>query len=151
MVKVREALPEEIPFFAEVESTEDVVEFILPYDLERHYSEFHKQNTVYLSVLDEEELIGFIILVQEPDGISVEFRRIVISAKGRGHGQSAIAAMEDYCRKKLNRKRIWLDVFEFNKRGQHIYEKFGYTRFREGQHDGKRLLFYEKTFQNDYA
>ena len=37
-----------------------------------------------------------------------------------------------------------LDVFESNVRGQHIYEKLGYVQFKEGEIDGKPILYYEK-------
>ena len=59
-------------------------------------------------------------------------------------GQAAIIEMEGYCRHTLNVKRIWLDVFEDNEVGIHIYEKMGYTRFKQQRLDGRQLYFYEK-------
>jgi RimJ/RimL family protein N-acetyltransferase len=44
----------------------------------------------------------------------------------------------------MGRRRIWLDVFEHNARGRHVYEKLGYRRFDSGELDGKPLLLYEK-------
>ncbi len=117
---------------------------ILPYSLQKHCKEYERADIVYLSIYTAVELAGFFILRLEPDPDSVEFRRIVIANKGMGIGQSAIPAMEDYCRDQLKRTRIWLDVFEFNRRGQHIYEKLGYRFFDSGELDGKKLLFYEK-------
>ena len=75
---------------------------------------------------------------------SVEFRRILIDQNRRGIGQAAIAAMENYCREQWNPKRIWLDVFEDNEIGRHIYQKLGYARFGEDIFDGRKLLFFEK-------
>jgi RimJ/RimL family protein N-acetyltransferase len=74
----------------------------------------------------------------------VEFRRVVVADKDKGIGQLAIAAMERFCRAELERKRIWLDVFESNHRGRHVYEKLGYQRFGESSHPGGKLLLYEK-------
>ena len=82
------------------------------------------------------------MLDSEPN--SVEFRRVVVSDKGKGVGQSAITAMEQFCRTQLQRTRIWLDVFEYNNRGRHIYEKLGYERYGESDHEGRRLLLYQK-------
>ncbi len=145
MVVVREAKIDEIPRFVEMEQAKGTAEFIIPYSLGDHLAKFNKQDIVYLSIIDEGRLAGFIILAIDPDGVSVEFRRIVVSAKNKGIGQSAIRAMEDYCRAKFRCKRIWLDVFEFNERGRYIYEKLGYTQFKKGKHDGKSLLYYQKS------
>ncbi len=144
MIRVRRALEVDIPDFVAMEADEDTVEFITPYSLETHASVFRRDDIVYLSIVDETQLLGFLILCLDADGVSVEFRRIVVSEKGRGTGQGAIAEMECFCRATLGRSRIWLDVFEFNERGRHIYEKLGYTRFGAKKHDGETLILYEK-------
>jgi RimJ/RimL family protein N-acetyltransferase len=100
-----------------------------PYSLERYRSEFAKPDIVYLSILNAGELARFFMLALDPDHTSVELRRIVIAQKGIGPGQDAILPMEDYCRERIGRSRIWLDVFDFNHRGQHVYQKLGYRRF----------------------
>ena len=88
------------------------------------------------------------MLALDPDNTSVEFRRIVIAQKGMGLGQAAIHAMEGYCRERLGRSRIWLDVFDFNQRGQHIYEKLGYRRFAKSELENNVLFFYNKSLKN---
>lgn len=145
MITIRESHIEELSTFVNMESSDDTIEFIIPYTLEEHQAKFKASDIVYLSIMNNEQLAGFIILALDPDGISVEFRRIVVSAKGNGIGQAAIKAMEAYCQPTLQRNRIWLDVFEFNERGRHVYEKLSYTQFKEGDHKGQPLLFYEKT------
>ena len=144
MITLRESQIEELSTFVTMESSDDTVAFIIPYSLEEHQAKFNVPNIVYLSILNNERLAGFIILALDPDGMSVEFRRIVVSAKGNGIGQAAIKVMEAYCQTTLQRNRIWLDVFEFNKRGKHVYKKLGYTQFKRGDHEGQPLLFYEK-------
>jgi RimJ/RimL family protein N-acetyltransferase len=148
MIELRESIPRDIPAFIEMEKDADTSDFILPYSPERHQSEFAKPDIVYLSILNAGELAGFFILVLEADGRSVEFRRIVVADKGKGLAQAAIPAMEEYCRERLGRNRIWLDVFEFNQRGQHIYQKLGYRRFDQGEAEGKVLFFYDKLLNN---
>ncbi|GEM77397.1 GNAT family N-acetyltransferase [Vibrio sagamiensis] len=64
--------------------------------------------------------------------------------KGKGLGQLAIKEMEQYCAEHLNCLKVWLDVFESNSRGIHIYQKLGYTQFKEAFYEGKKLLFMEK-------
>jgi len=131
-----------------MEQAADAKEFIIPYSYEEHRKKIGDPNFVYLKILNSDVPVGFFILVLDPDGTSVEFRRIVVSAKGRGTGQSAINGMELFCQTVLGRSRIWLDVFDFNRRARHIYEKLGYKRFGQAAHDGKRLLLYEKVLNN---
>ncbi|MEM7030790.1 MAG: GNAT family N-acetyltransferase [Chloroflexota bacterium] len=144
MVSIREATIVELSAFVKMEQAEDTAEYITAYDLETHQIKFQDPDIVYLSILHEAQLAGFIILVLEADAMSVEFRRIVVSKRGSGVGQAAIKAMEAYCRNQLKRQRVWLDVFDFNQRGRHIYEKQGYTYFKREDYKGQLLLFYEK-------
>ncbi|MBO2649734.1 hypothetical protein I6M51_10365 [Shewanella algae] len=52
--------------------------------------------------------------------------------------------MEEYCLNELNASRIWLDVFDINEVGRHIYQKLGYCEFDTTEVNGKRLLFMQK-------
>jgi RimJ/RimL family protein N-acetyltransferase len=99
---------------------------------------------VYLRILARGEPAGFFLLALDPDGRSVEFRRVVVAPERRGIGQAAIRAMETFCRAELGRTRIWLDVFEENDRARHIYRKLGYRLFGHGSFDGRPLLLFEK-------
>jgi len=144
MILLERASVEDAALFAALEQAPDTREFILPYSPSEHVQKMLDPHLMYLRILKDGELAGFFILARDPDASSVEFRRIVVSAKGRGVGQSAISAMERFCREELHRTRIWLDVFEHNIRGRHIYEKLGYKRFGESDHEGGRLWLYEK-------
>ena len=119
------------------------------YSLEEHQREYERVDIVYLSIYADSQLAGYFILALDSDLTSVEFRRIVVAAKGAGIGQAAIAAMEAYCVEALRRQRIWLDVFASNPRGLHIYQKLGYRRFDSGELDGRKLLYLQKTIGAD--
>ena len=127
-----------------MERDDDTAQYILPTSLEQHQTNFAQTDIIYLSITQQGELAGYFILAPEADSDSVEFRRIVIARKGRGIGQQAIPEMEKFCTRTLNCSRIWLDVYDFNPRGIHLYEKLGYRRFDQGDFEGKRLFFYEK-------
>ena len=144
MIELRESREGELQAFADMETDADAAEYILPYSLARHRQEFAREDIVYLSIINNRELAGFFILALEDDGHSVEFRRIVVAAKNAGIGQQAISSMQDYCRDRLDRERIWLDVFEHNSRGRHIYRKLGYVPFDRAELNGKPLLFMQK-------
>ena len=144
MVKLEKASMEDVPKMIMMEQSPDTTNFIIPYSASEHRSIFSDPAVLYLRVINDAEFAGFIILAFDPDGLSAEFRRIVISDKGTGIGQQAIKAMELFCRTELKRSRIWLDVFSHNTRGQHIYEKLGYKKFENPGNNDKNLLFYEK-------
>lgn len=144
-MRLREARRAELAAIAEMERQADAAGFVLPTDPAQHQADFDRDDLVYLAIVVGEALAGFILLALDADGGSVEFRRIVVRDKNRGTGQRAIRLLDDWCREHLRCRRIWLDVFEFNRRGRHVYEKLGYRRFDVRELDGRRLLFYEKT------
>jgi RimJ/RimL family protein N-acetyltransferase len=119
-------------------------QFIQSYTLDRHQVEFAKPEVKYKSIWWGEELVGFLILVLDLDGRSVEFRRVVISKPGSGYGKIVIKELDEICRNELGRSRIWLDVFKYNERARHVYEKCGYSQFGKSTFEGKPLLLYEK-------
>ena len=144
MVELGESRLDELIHFSEMEKDGDAAPNITAYSPEKHLEEYNRDDIVYLSIYDNHTLTGFFMLVLEPDNLSVEFRRIVVARRDRGIGQKAIALMEDYCRETLQRQRIWLDVFDYNQRGQHVYEKLGYEQFDQQDLQGRTLLFYQK-------
>lgn len=143
VLELRKSVISEASAFVEMECSPDTKGFVIPYSVEKHVSLIESNEVVYLSLYDENELSGFIILSQESQD-TVEFRRIVVASKGKGLGQLAIKEMEQYCAEHLNCSKVWLDVFESNSRGIHIYQKLGYTQFKEALYEGRSLLFMEK-------
>ena len=117
---------------------------ITPCSLQQHEREFASINSVYLSICADGELVGFFILALEPDKQSVEFRRIVIARKRIGIGPAALRALEVWCIEKLQRQRIWLDIFASNLRARQVYAKLGYRQFDSTVLDGRALLYLQK-------
>lgn len=143
-MQLREARRAELADFAEMEQQADAAGFVLPAELTDHQAAFDRGEVIYLAIDDRESLAGFVLLAPEAGGDSVEFRRIVVRKKGRGAGQRAILLLADWCRKHLQSQRIWLDVFKFNARARHVYEKLGYRRFDARDVDGRTLCCHEK-------
>ena len=127
-----------------MESNSDTSEFIIPYNYKKHLNEINNPLNRYLGIYAKGKLLGFFILGIELNGEKIEFRRIVIAEKGYGNGQKAIKELEEYCKAFWNTKSIWLDVFDINKRGIHIYEKLGYKKIGENLIDEKHLIIMEK-------
>ncbi len=142
-ILIRDTKRDELERICDMEQGE-AREFIIPYSLQRHQAELVKPDGVYKSIWHDGELIGFLILVLDEDGRSVEFRRIVITKSGRGYGKRVVRMVNEICRNELGRTRIWLDVFETNERARHVYEQCGYQQFGKSEHEGRTLLLYEK-------
>ena len=147
MISLRQSTRDELVVFDDMDRQDHARNFVTQIGLERHQEYFDDPNVTYLSIEnDSGEFSGYFVLVSEPDAESLEFRRILVDQDKRGLGQVAIKEMENYCKKEFSVKRIWLDVFEDNAIGRHIYEKLGYQQFKMELEEGRKLLFYEKTF-----
>jgi len=144
MVSVEKASVQDACLFARLEQVADTKHYILPYSEAEHAHNILDPSFIYLRILEAEKLAGFFIFVLDTDQCSVEFRRVVVSEKDKGIGKLAIAAMEYFCRTNLKRTSIWLDVFECNNRGRHVYEKLGYERYGESEHQCGKLFLYQK-------
>ncbi len=145
MIRLRKSTFDELSLFIEMAARPHAKNFILQTDLEGHQKNFKEDRFHYLTIETEKnEVAGYFILRVDHTKQEVEFGRICIHQDYVGIGQQSIGLMEKYCREELNCKRIWLDVFEDNSRGIHIYEKLGYKKFKEEELKGRQLLFYRK-------
>ena len=153
MIQVRPTRSEELPIYCKLEQDADTHGHITPQTLAQHQLEFNLDDIIYLSICDDDKPSGFMILALEADLHSVELRRIVVASKGLGIGQAAMSTLQKYCSETLQRRRIWLDVYVFNQRGnqrgRHVYEKLGYQMFNSGEFDGRKLLCLQKSIGSD--
>ncbi|PTT81762.1 spermidine acetyltransferase [Pelomonas sp. HMWF004] len=84
---------------------------------------------------DTAERIGFVILqgCRNPNG-SVELKRLVLQAKGRGLGREAVRQLKAMAFTQLKAHRFWLDVKSLNTRALKLYQSEGFVeegRLRE--------------------
>ncbi len=144
MITLTESKKNELVQFHKMEQDSEVNRFIGIDQLSDHQECYDNSDSLYLTILKENRPIGFLILILDSGKDSVEFKRIVLSHRGKGFGQSAISEMESYCKHTLGRNRIWLDVLESNSRGQHIYKKMSYVHFKTERDAGQNLYLFEK-------
>lgn len=145
VVSLRDTTREQLPRIHAMEQDPDTVGFIMPDTMEKHRREFDRDNVVYKSVYDaRDEHVGFVIFAIDTANASLEFRRVVISRKGRGFGKRVVALVDAVAADEFGCRRIWLDVFADNVIGRHIYEASGYTQIAEEKVDGRPLCIYEK-------
>ena len=146
MISLRPSSRNELVTFDAMDRQDHANKFVDQIGLDIHKNYFDNPNITYLTIeTGSEEQAGYFILVTETDNSSLEFRRILIDQSKRGVGQTAIAVMEKYCKTELSISRIWLDVYEDNLIGKHIYKKMAYKPFKAKMVEGRKLEFYEKT------
>src|SRR5688500_11610730 len=79
--------------------------------------------------------VGYIILAGLADvNQSIEFRRIVVTEKGKGYGKEALRLVKKLAFDELKAHRLWLDVKEHNVRARHLYESEGFVTERSEEH-----------------
>ena len=130
MLVLRDTLLSDLNKIIQMEDDTETNQFITPYNLERHKQVIENKNEIHLSIFDKKEkLIGFVILAGLTNGNdSIEFRRIVISEKGKGFGAATIEKIKKKCFEEYACHRLWLDLFDFNERAKHIYKKLGFSQ-----------------------
>ena len=137
--------PVELSNFMALEQHPDAAEFVTQNSLKEHLAAFYEPEITYLTIEKDGKPAGFLLLARDPDGKSIELRRIVVHNKGEGIGQQAMILLEAYIREQTTFQRIWLDVFETNLRAKHVYEKLGYIEFGTAIYpDGRPLHLFEK-------
>jgi RimJ/RimL family protein N-acetyltransferase len=141
LIKLNEGFIKDI---IRMENNSDTSEFIISYNHDKHIAELKNPLNSYLGIYENGRLLGFFIIGIENEGKRIEFRRIVIEKKGLGYGQKAIIELENYCTALWNTDTIWLDVFDYNQRGIHIYKKLGYKTIGEKLFGDRKLIIMEK-------
>lgn len=74
-------------------------------------------------------IVGYIILagLQNPNR-NIEFKRIVITDKGKGYGRKALKLIKKIAFEQLKAHRLWLDVRYKNLRAQNLYLSEGFIK-----------------------
>jgi RimJ/RimL family protein N-acetyltransferase len=147
MVTVRTSEFRELNEFSKMNVQNHVGNHLNIKTLKEHQQEFKSDNIIFLSIfIGSNQLVGCIILVKKNSLKNIQFKRILVDENYLGIGQKAIIAMENYCITKLKTDRVWLDVFNDNRKAIHIYEKLGYKLFKQDKEGFRTVLFYEKKF-----
>ncbi len=103
--------------------------FVMPWTREQHGAALSHDDLLHRIIEDGGgAAVGFVLLagVASPHR-SVEFRRIVVTGKGRGIGRAAIRAVQSLAFDDISAHRLWLDVKEHNARARRLYVEEGFV------------------------
>lgn len=105
----------------------DNAPFVIPWDEGLHRVAMRDPDIRYFILDEHGEAVGFVLLAGLlGDNDAIEFRRIVVVDKGRGHGRAAVDAVKAYAFNELKAHRLWLDALEHNDRARRLYESAGF-------------------------
>jgi RimJ/RimL family protein N-acetyltransferase len=127
--KLRPTTHDDLDFVLNAERDPDNRPWIIPWTRAQHESAFGNSELRHILLADDQlGRMGFVILggLQSPHG-AIEFRRVVVVAKGRGIGRAAIRLVQALAFDELNAHRLWLDVKATNARARSLYDSAGFV------------------------
>ncbi len=129
-LRLRETTPDDLEFVLAAESDDDTRPFILLWSRRQHLDALTDPDVGHLVCETEADRrpVGFVMLagLTNPHG-SIEFRRIVITEKGKGHGREAVELVKQFVFERTGAHRLWLDVKVGNDRAKKLYEGAGFV------------------------
>lgn len=79
---------------------------------------------------EDDAFVGDVALLQlDPPNGSINFRISLVNSQvyGQGYGTEVLTRVLDYAFDEVGLHRVGLDVFDFNPRARHVYEKCGFV------------------------
>ncbi|MBW4581942.1 MAG: GNAT family N-acetyltransferase [Tildeniella nuda ZEHNDER 1965/U140] len=126
-VRVRNTEELDLDYVLRAESDDENRQYIISWSREKHLQAVRDPNIAHLIVQNETN-VGYVILAGLLDANqSIEFRRIVITEKGKGYGKATVEMIKKLAFETYRAHRLWLDVKIQNHRAQAIYSKAGFT------------------------
>ncbi len=129
-VRLRRTAEGDLDFVLAAEGAEDNRRFVGQWAREQHREALSDPDLAHFVVesVDGGRPVGYVIMAGLLDGNrSVEFRRVVITEKGKGYGREVLRVVKRMAFEELKAHRLWLDVREKNERAQRLYESEGFV------------------------
>ena len=127
----------ELDLLYEISKQPHIKNHLNPKTLVQHKNEYDDDTNKFLSIFLDDNIAGYMIVIDEKD--CIKLKRIVIDEKFLGIGKEVLLKFQ-----KMYKKRVYLDVYFDNARAISLYEKIGYKLFKEGFEKGRKVLYYEK-------
>lgn len=147
---LRETTEKDLSFVLETEKAASKDGVVNLQTWQNHKEYLANKNTRHLIIETKGTSVGYLILAGlEDKNETIEFRRIVVSEKGKGFGRQALRLAKQIAFEELNAHRFWLDVVDTNKRARKLYESEGFItegKWREcykvkGKNERESLVF----------
>ncbi|MDP5272868.1 GNAT family N-acetyltransferase [Chengkuizengella axinellae] len=130
-VALRLTEEKDLDFVVETEHNIENCLFVRAWEKSDHLNLLSNNNRLHLIVEEVEahQPVGHVILSgHKGQDHNIEFRRIVISEKGKGYGRETVNLVKKFAFERLNAHRLWLDVKEHNQRAFYLYKSLGFKK-----------------------
>jgi diamine N-acetyltransferase len=120
----------DLDFVLSAEQSAENRSFVSVWAREQHLGALTSEDLSHLIIenIADGSRLGYVILAGLADpNQSIEFRRIVVTEKGKGYGREALRLVKKLTFEELKAHRLWLDVKVQNVRARHVYESEGFV------------------------
>ncbi|MBO3445623.1 GNAT family protein [Clostridium sp. CCUG 7971] len=128
-ITLRRTKSTDLEFVISLEREPYNAQYVGQWSKERHMDSLKDRDIVHLIVEDSNtsKPIGYIIMggIENKDN-NIEFRRVVISDKGKGFGRETLKLIKEFSFNQLGAHRLWLDVRCKNTKAQNLYKSEGF-------------------------
>lgn len=128
-ITLRRTQKKDLEFVISLEREPYNSQYVDQWSENRHIDSLSDKDILHLIVEDSNtnKSIGYIIMAGiENKNSSIEFKRFVITDKGKGFGRETLKLIKEVSFKQLNAHRLWLDVRCKNTRAQNLYKSEGF-------------------------
>ena len=129
-IRLRRTSEGDLEFVLAAEGAEDNRRFFGQWARAQHREALSDSDLIHFIVesVDDDRPVGYVIMAGLLDANrSLEFRRVVITEKGKGYGREVLQVVKKMAFEELKAHRLWLDVRENNGRARQLYESEGFV------------------------
>lgn len=146
LITLRKTARDDLDFVISAESERENAQYVGQWPRDEHLRSLDNEDMLHLVVESTNKTrIGYIIMAGLKNvNHSIEFRRIVITDKGKGYGREALRLVKELAFTKLGAHRLWLDVREKNARARYVYRSLGFTE--EGKL--RECILFDKAYES---
>ncbi|PSN17094.1 GNAT family N-acetyltransferase [filamentous cyanobacterium CCP5] len=127
-VRLRPTQLADLDYVLKAENAPENAVYIRQWSRDRHQEVIDDADEAHFILDAGGQPVGYVILqdLLNPDQ-SVMLRRLVITEKGKGYGQQALALIFQQVFERHGAHRLWLDVKRDNDRAKYLYSKVGFV------------------------
>lgn len=129
IVELRPSAERDLLFVLQTEQDPEARPYVSQWSQQEHSRTLQNPDYAHLIVetVTDARPVGYVILqdIASPDR-SLQFRRIVISERGKGYSKEVIKLVMRLAFEQLGMHRLWLDVKSHNERARKIYRASGF-------------------------
>ncbi len=128
-IVLRNTREADMNYVVEVEQRPDNAIYVGQWTQEQHLNSLYQEDILHLIVEDKttNKPVGYVIMAgMTSSNKNIEFRRIVISEKGKGYGRETLKLIKKITFEQLQAHRLWLDVRLKNYIAQNLYKSEGF-------------------------